>query len=87
MENAKLLALNFIDVVEKDIAKHLELLKSLKELDLTAKAAKPSIYDFERDAWKPSLSKPGKEAKGAAGSHWKTRPRPLPAKLPRAWAK
>ena len=50
VENAKLLALNFIDVVEKDIAKHLELLKSLKELDLTAKAAKPSIYDFERDA-------------------------------------
>ncbi len=49
VENAKLLALNFIDVVEKDIAKHLDLLKSLKQMDLSSKTAKHTIYDFERD--------------------------------------
>ncbi len=49
VENAKLLALNFIEVIEKDISKHLDLLKSLKSMDLSAKVPKHSAYDFDRD--------------------------------------
>ena len=73
VENAKLLALNFIDVIEKDIEKHLELLKSLKERDLSAKQPAAvhhtPIYDFERDAQpaaKPFFPEPAKEEPVAA---------------------
>ena len=53
LECAKKTALNFIDVVEKDIRGHLELLESLRSRDLAAekKPAPPAKpYDYEQEA-------------------------------------
>lgn len=49
---AKKTALNFIDVIERDIRGHLELLESLKSRDLSEEkkqAAPQAPYDYERD--------------------------------------
>ncbi len=50
-EKAKLVAQNFIQVVETSVSKHLGLLDELKTLDLTAekKASRPYDYESEPD--------------------------------------
>ncbi len=48
VENAKLVAENFISVMKTTIGKHLDLLEELKTMELSAPAAKP--YDYESEA-------------------------------------
>ena len=56
MNCAKQAALNFIDVIEKDIKGHLELLETLKSRDLRVESApktaveKPKPYDWQNDS-------------------------------------
>lgn len=56
MNCAKQTALNFIDVIEKDIKGHLELLETLKSRDLRVESAlkpaaeKPKPYDWQNDS-------------------------------------
>lgn len=48
VENAKLVAENFISVMQKSIGKHLDLLEELKTMALAEKPARP--YDYESEA-------------------------------------
>ena len=49
IERAKQAALNFIEVIEKDVNRHLELLNNLKLMNLGAATQKPKVYDFEKE--------------------------------------
>ncbi|MFI3313367.1 MAG: DivIVA domain-containing protein [Eubacteriales bacterium] len=48
VEKARQAAATFIDIIEKDVARHLELLKNLKMMDLPAPS--PKIFDYDRHA-------------------------------------
>ncbi len=50
IERAKQAALNFIEVIEKDVGRHLDLLNNLKLMNLGAQPAKAKVYDFEKEA-------------------------------------
>ena len=49
IERAKQAALNFIEVIEKDVNRHLELLGNLKMMNLGSQPAKSRVYDFEKE--------------------------------------
>ena len=49
IERAKQAALNFIEVIEKDVNRHLELLNNLKLMNLGPQAPKSKVYDFEKE--------------------------------------
>lgn len=52
IERAKQAALNFIEVIEKDVSRHLDLLNNLKLMNLKAQPQKAKVYDFEKEAAK-----------------------------------
>lgn len=49
IERAKQAAQNFIEVIEKDISRHLDLLNNLKLMNLGSQPIKPKVYDFEKE--------------------------------------
>ena len=50
IERAKQAALNFIEVIEKDVSRHLDLLANLKLMNLGPQKAQPkAAYDFEKE--------------------------------------
>lgn len=50
IERAKQAALNFIEIIEKDVSRHLDLLNNLKMMNLSgAQPPKKKVYDFEKE--------------------------------------
>lgn len=63
IERAKQAALNFIEVIEKDVSRHLDLLANLKLMNLgPQKAQQPKAYDFEKEP-KPKAAAPAETPK------------------------
>lgn len=61
IERAKQAALNFIEVIERDVNRHLELLANLKLMNLTGPSQqRVQAYDFEREppAPRPQMPEP-----------------------------
>ena len=56
IERAKQAALNFIEVIEKDVGRHLDLLNNLKLMNLGGQSQKAKVYDYEKEAAKPAPS-------------------------------
>lgn len=48
VERAKQAAQNFIEIVEKEVSRHIDLLQGLKTMNLAPRPVKPQPYDFER---------------------------------------
>jgi len=61
IERAKQAARNFIDVIEKDVSRHLELLNNLKMMNLAAKAPKKAAFDYEKAPSGPAEAAPAPE--------------------------
>ena len=55
IERAKQAAQNFIEVIEKDVSRHLDLLNNLKLMNLGPQKAAKQPYDFEKEP-KPAQS-------------------------------
>ena len=49
IERAKQAALNFIEVIEKDVSRHLDLLANLKLMNLGPQKVQTRAYDFEKE--------------------------------------
>lgn len=49
IDRAKQAALNFIEVIEKDVSRHLDLLNNLKLMNLGNQPQKSKVYDFEKE--------------------------------------
>lgn len=49
IERAKQAALNFIEVIEKDVSRHLDLLANLKLMNLGPQKTQAKAYDFEKE--------------------------------------
>lgn len=56
IERAKQAAINFIEVIEKDVSRHLDLLNNLKMMNLQAAAPRTKVYDFEKEPAKARTS-------------------------------
>ena len=60
IERAKQAAQNFIEVIEKDVKRHLDLLNNLKLMNLGPQKTAPRAYDFEKEP-KPAPAEPAHE--------------------------
>lgn len=49
IERAKQTAGNFIAILEREIGRHLEQLKALKDMDLSVRQFRPKAYDYESE--------------------------------------
>ena len=50
IDRAKQAATNFIEIIEKDVKQHLDLLNSLKLMNLAPATPKVQLYDFEKES-------------------------------------
>lgn len=67
IERAKQAALNFIEVIEKDVSRHLDLLNNLKMMNLGPQKTQARAYDFEKEpAPKAAKAAPAEPAKDEA---------------------
>ena len=62
IERAKQAALNFIEVIEKDVSRHLDLLANLKLMNLGPQKTQTKAYDFEKEP-KPKAAAPAEAPK------------------------
>lgn len=61
IERAKQAALNFIEVIEKDVSRHLDLLSNLKMMNLGGGRASAKAYDFEKEPVRKAAPEPASE--------------------------
>jgi cell division initiation protein len=62
VERARQAAQNFIDVIEKEVARHTELLNNLKMMNLAAKAPKKEAFDYDKAPAGPAPEPPAPPA-------------------------
>ncbi len=56
VERAKQAAQNFIEIVEKEVSRHIDLLQGLKTMNLAPRPVKPQPYDYEHEQHTPAAS-------------------------------
>ncbi len=58
IDRARMAAANFIEIVEREVSRHLDQLATLKAMDMAARPLRPRPYDFEREATAPPANGP-----------------------------